>query len=55
MLSHAEVVVRAPDHGVALALRGVPDRVRKTACDALEISEDPVRRSSRNLPRADAK
>ncbi len=42
VLGHAEVVVRAPDHDVALALRGVPDRVRKTACDALEIGENPV-------------
>ena len=42
MLGHAEVIVRAPDHDVALALRGMPDRVRETACDALEIGKDPV-------------
>ena len=42
MLSHAEIVVRAPYDDVALALRGVPDRVRKPACDTLKISKDPV-------------
>ena len=42
VLSHAEVVVRAPDHDVPLALRGVPDRVRKTPCDPFEISKDAV-------------
>ena len=42
VLGHAEVVVRAPDHDVALALRGMPDRVGKTACNAFKIGENPV-------------
>src|SRR5262245_38623605 len=42
VLGHAEVVVRAPDHDVACALRGVPNSMRKTAGDAFEIGEDPV-------------
>src|SRR3954466_15482781 len=42
VLAHAEIVVGAPDHDVARALRGVPDRMRKPARDALEIGENPV-------------
>src|SRR5215469_3576761 len=39
VLAHAEVVVRAPDHYRARAIRGMPDRVRETPGDALEIGE----------------
>ena len=42
VLAHAEIVVGAPDHDVALALRRVPDRVRKAARDALEVGENAV-------------
>ena len=42
MLAHAEIVVRAPDHDVARALRRVPDRVRKPAGDPLEIGKHPI-------------
>ena len=42
MLAHAEVVVGAPDHDVARPLRGVPDGVRKSACDTLQLGEHPV-------------
>jgi hypothetical protein len=42
MLAHAEIVVGAPDHDIALALRRVPHRMRKPARDALEIGKDAV-------------
>src|ERR1043166_8076925 len=42
MLAHAEVVVGAPDHDIALAFRGVPDRMREPAGNALEIGKHPV-------------
>ena len=42
MLAHAEIVVGAPDHDVARALRRVPHRVREPARDPLEIGENPV-------------
>src|SRR5713226_2988707 len=42
VLAHAEIVVRAPDHDVALALRRVPDRMREPARDPLEVGENPV-------------
>ena len=42
VLAHAEVVVGAPDHDLARALRRVPEGVRKAAGDALEIGKHPV-------------
>src|ERR1700687_3343939 len=42
MLGHAEVIVRAPDHHIARALRRVPDRMRKPARQTFEIGENPV-------------
>jgi hypothetical protein len=42
MLTHAEVVVRAPDHSGARAVGGMPDRVGKTPGDAFEVGEDAV-------------
>src|SRR3981081_4351207 len=42
MLAHSEIVVRAPDHDIARAFWRMPDRVRKPARDALQISEDPI-------------
>jgi hypothetical protein len=42
LLAHAEIVVGAPDHDVALALRRVPGRMRKPARDALEVGEHAV-------------
>ena len=42
VLAHAEIVVGAPDHDVALALRRVPDRMREAARDPLEVGENPV-------------
>src|SRR5438309_9424610 len=42
VLPHPEIVVGAPDHDVARALRGVPHRVREATGDALEIGENPV-------------
>jgi hypothetical protein len=42
MLPHAEVIVRTPDHDVAGAARGMPNRVWETASDALQIGKHPV-------------
>ena len=42
MLAHAEIIVGAPDHDVALALRRVPDRMREATRDALEIGENAI-------------
>src|SRR5690348_10968781 len=42
MLGHAEIIVRAPDHDIARAVRRMPDRMRKPAGDALEIGEHAV-------------
>src|SRR5262249_5807792 len=42
MLAHAEIVVGAPDHDVAWAVRRVPDRVREAARDPLQVGKDPV-------------
>jgi hypothetical protein len=42
MLTHAEVIVRAPDHDILRPLRRMPNRVRETAGDPLQIGEDPV-------------
>ena len=42
VLAHAEIVVGAPDHDVALALRRMPDGVRKPAGDPLEIGENAI-------------
>ena len=42
VLAHAEVVVGAPDHDLARALRRMPDRVRKTASDTLEVGKNPI-------------
>jgi hypothetical protein len=42
MLTHAEIIVGAPDHDVALALWRMPDCVREAPGDAFEISEDAV-------------
>src|SRR5882672_3009506 len=42
VLAHAEIVVGAPDHDIAATLRRVPDRMRETARDPLEIGENAV-------------
>ncbi len=42
VLTLAEIVVRAPDHDVAFAVRTHPGRTRKSAATALEIGEHPV-------------
>src|SRR5262249_4899117 len=42
VLAHADVVVRAPDHDRARAVRGMPGRVGKTPGDALEIGKHAV-------------
>src|SRR3954467_5576008 len=42
VLAHAEIVVGAPDHDVALALRRVPDRMREPARDPLKIGKNPI-------------
>jgi len=42
VLAHAEIIVGAPDHDVALALRRMPDRVREAARDPLEVGENTV-------------
>src|SRR5580658_4893087 len=42
MLSHAEVIVGAPDHDLFRALRRVPDRTREASGNALEVGKDPV-------------
>src|SRR5206468_3205150 len=42
MLSHAQVVVGAPDDHLPWPLRRVPDRVREARGDAFEIREDAV-------------
>ena len=42
VLAHAEIVVGAPDHDIALALRRVPDRMREPARDPLEIGKHAV-------------
>ena len=42
VLAHAEIVVGAPDHDVALALRRMPVGVREPAGDALQVGEHPV-------------
>src|SRR4029077_18252131 len=42
VLAHAEVVVRAPDHDRARAVRRTPGRVGKTPGDALEIGKHAI-------------
>src|SRR5215831_15637747 len=42
VLSHAEIVVRAPDHDLAPAGWRMPDGMRETAGDALEVREDSI-------------
>src|SRR5262249_20104807 len=42
VLTHAEVIVRAPDHDLAGARRRVPDGIWKPAGDPLEINEHAV-------------
>ena len=42
MLAHAEIVVGAPDHDIALAFRRMPGSVREPARDPLEIGKDPI-------------
>jgi hypothetical protein len=42
MLAHAEIVVGAPDHDIARALRRVPHRMREPARDPLEIGKNAV-------------
>src|SRR6185312_10048118 len=39
VLAHAEIVVGAPHHDAALALRGMPGGERETAGDTLKIGE----------------
>ncbi len=42
VLAHAEIVVGAPDHDIARALRRVPDRMRETACDPFKVGKNAV-------------
>jgi hypothetical protein len=42
MLSHSEIIVRAPDHDIARPFRGMPHRVGKSARHSLKIGENPV-------------
>src|SRR5215467_13232252 len=42
MLAHAEIVVRAPDHDTFRPLRRMPNRMRKTSGNALQIGEYAV-------------
>jgi hypothetical protein len=42
VLGHAEIVVGAPDHDLALALRRMPQRVREPAGDAFKLGKHPV-------------
>src|SRR5262245_17899812 len=42
VLSHAEIVVRAPDHDLARPGWRMPNRVRETAGNALEIGKNSV-------------
>ena len=42
VLTHPEIIVRAPDHHVSSLLGRVPDRPRKAPGDTLEISKHPV-------------
>ncbi len=42
VLGHAEIVVGAPDHHLARAVRGMPERVRKAAGDALEVGKHAI-------------
>ena len=42
VLSHAEIVVGAPDDDLLRSLRRVPEGVGKAAGDPLEVGEDPV-------------
>ena len=42
MLTHAEIVVRAPDHDRAGAVLGMQDRMGKTPGDPLEIGEHAI-------------
>jgi hypothetical protein len=42
MLAHAKVIVRAPDHGRARAIRGMPYCMRETPGNALDIGEHAV-------------
>ena len=42
MLSHAEIIVRAPDHDILGSVRRMPDRMREASGDAFEIGEHPI-------------
>ena len=42
VLTHAHVVVGAPDHDIARAIRRMPDGMRKAAGEAFKIGEYPV-------------
>src|SRR5215470_15752279 len=42
VLTHSEVIVRAPDHDLAGAPRGMPDGIWKPAGDPLKIDEHAV-------------
>src|SRR5262249_51399976 len=42
MLAHAKIIVRAPDHDRARAVRGMPYCMRETPGDALEIGKHAV-------------
>ena len=42
VLRHAEVIVGAPDHHLARAIRGMPAGMRKAPGDALKVGEDAV-------------
>src|SRR5262249_56657046 len=42
MLTHAKVIVRAPDHDLARAVRRMPYCMRETPGDALEIGKHAI-------------
>src|SRR5688572_33216416 len=42
VLAHAEIIVRAPDDDLAGAVRVVPDGVRETAGEPLDVGEHAV-------------
>src|SRR5258708_12633327 len=42
VLTHAEIVIGAPDHDVLRPLRGMPHRMREPAGDAFEVGKHPI-------------
>jgi len=42
MLTHAQIVIRAPDNDIPLAARAVPERMRELSRFALQVGEDAI-------------